>query len=241
MKAPSDRSSQVSSAQLDANRSNAQLSTGPRSETGKRVASLNAVKTGLTGRTVLLPSDDAAAYQQHVESFFRDHDPQDERQYEVVQGLADTRWRLDRIPALEMAILARGRVQLAEQFSEFDPHTAAMLVDAETAIVYERQIRNLQLQERRLRRQYQEMILELRQMKSERILKTSKYKPVPDQVAKPQILPANGFEFSKMLPEPGKLPEPAKRTGEPTLPVMKKGIDAPDPLQPSLPGKNRAA
>jgi hypothetical protein len=39
---------------------NAQLSTGPRSAEGKAV-SMNAVKTGLTGRTVLLPSDDAEA------------------------------------------------------------------------------------------------------------------------------------------------------------------------------------
>src|SRR5947209_14033611 len=75
-------------AQLAANRANSQLSTGPRSETGKRIASLNAVKTGLTGRTVLLPSDDAVAYQQHVQSFFEHHKPQSDREYEVVQSLA---------------------------------------------------------------------------------------------------------------------------------------------------------
>lgn len=235
MKTPSDSPSQISTAQLAANRSNAQLSTGPRSETGKRVASLNAVKTGLTGRTVLLPSDDAAAYQQHVESFFRDHEPQDERQYEIVQSLADTRWRLDRIPALEMAILARGRVQFAEQFSEFDPHTAATLVDAETAIVYERQLRNLQLQERRLRRQYQDILLELHQLKSQRIFRSSKHKPVPDQVAKPQILPANGFEFSKTQQDS------SKRIDEPSLPAKPRRIDSAGALESLLPGKKLVA
>ncbi len=45
----------VSDAQLAANRANAQLSTGPRSQTGLTASALNAVKTGLTGRTVLLP------------------------------------------------------------------------------------------------------------------------------------------------------------------------------------------
>ncbi|MGA8598820.1 MAG: hypothetical protein WB676_29225 [Bryobacteraceae bacterium] len=49
-------------AQIAANQANAQLSTGPTSETGKAKSSLNAVKTGLTGRTVLLPGDDAAIY-----------------------------------------------------------------------------------------------------------------------------------------------------------------------------------
>ncbi|MDQ2776281.1 MAG: hypothetical protein M3Y57_15390, partial [Acidobacteriota bacterium] len=48
-----------------ANRRNCQLSTGPTSETGKANSSLNALKTGLTGRTVLLPAEDAAAYAAH--------------------------------------------------------------------------------------------------------------------------------------------------------------------------------
>jgi len=42
------------SAQITANQKNAQLSTGPTSPDGKAKSSLNAVKTGLTGRTVLL-------------------------------------------------------------------------------------------------------------------------------------------------------------------------------------------
>jgi hypothetical protein len=142
-RAPERQPDSISDAQLAANRANSQLSTGPRSETGKRIASLNAVKTGLTGRTVLLPSDDALSYQQHVQSFFEHHKPQSDREYEVVQSLADTRWRLERIPALEMAIFARGRVQFAEHFPQYDAQTAAMLADAETAVTYERQLRNL--------------------------------------------------------------------------------------------------
>ena len=51
-----------SAAQIDANRLNAQSSTGPKTEEGKRVTSLNALKTALTGQIVLLPSDDTALY-----------------------------------------------------------------------------------------------------------------------------------------------------------------------------------
>jgi hypothetical protein len=36
-------------------------------------------------------------------------DPQTDREYEVVQSLSDTQWRLQRIPALEMAIVGRWR------------------------------------------------------------------------------------------------------------------------------------
>ncbi len=53
-------------AQIAANEKNAQLSSGPVSPEGKKVSSHNAVKTGLTGQTVLLPSDNVAAYEAHV-------------------------------------------------------------------------------------------------------------------------------------------------------------------------------
>ena len=64
-----------SAAKIAANQRNAQLSTGPTSETGKSKSSLNAVKTGLTGHTVLLPSDDAAAYEAHVAQFLKRYQP----------------------------------------------------------------------------------------------------------------------------------------------------------------------
>src|SRR5881398_1911440 len=93
-------------AQIEANRANAQLSTGPTSETGKAKSSLNAVKTGLTGRTVLLPSDDAAVYEAeaHVAEFMKRLAPVGEDEQNLAQSLADTEWRLFRIPALELGI-----------------------------------------------------------------------------------------------------------------------------------------
>ncbi|HEX4770620.1 MAG TPA: hypothetical protein VH351_07315 [Bryobacteraceae bacterium] len=127
--------SSVSSAQLAANRANAQLSTGPVTATGKRVSSLNAVKTGLTGQTVLLPSDDAALYERHVKRFVADHQPESDRESELVQSLTDAQWRLNRLPGLEMAIFARGRVQFAEKYADYDNTLAAALTDAETLVV----------------------------------------------------------------------------------------------------------
>jgi len=57
---------ETSEAQLAANRANAQFSSGPKTEQGKLVSSHNALKTGLTGRTIVLPTDDVAAYQSLV-------------------------------------------------------------------------------------------------------------------------------------------------------------------------------
>ncbi len=85
-------------AQIAANRLNSQLSTGPTSPTGKATSSLNAVKTGLTGRTVLLSSEDAAAYSAHVVRFEAQWQPATDPERSLVQALADTEWRLLRIP-----------------------------------------------------------------------------------------------------------------------------------------------
>ena len=52
----------VSDAQRAANKANAQKSHGAVTPEGRLKSSLNAVKTGLTGQTVLLPTDDAKAY-----------------------------------------------------------------------------------------------------------------------------------------------------------------------------------
>jgi hypothetical protein len=60
--APTGRPETISDARLNANRANSQFSTGPKTEEGKAKSSLNAVKTGLTGRTVFLPTDDIHAY-----------------------------------------------------------------------------------------------------------------------------------------------------------------------------------
>jgi hypothetical protein len=104
-------------AQIAANQANALLSTGPRTEGGKAKSSLNAVKTGLTGRTVLLPSEDAALYQQHVARFVQQYEPVGDEEQTLVQSLADTQWRLLRIPSLEAGIYALGRLEFAELFA----------------------------------------------------------------------------------------------------------------------------
>ena len=183
-------SSEISEAQLAANRQNALLSTGPKTPEGKAKSSLNAVKTGLTGRTVLLPTEDAELYGHHVDGLFREWNPANEREAELVQRLADTRWRVARIPGLEAAIYALARIEFAGQFSDYPAAEAAALIQAHTFLVYQKQLNNLSIQESRLNRQLDRDTKELRQLQSER---KAAEKPVTP--AKPRT---NGFEFSTL-------------------------------------------
>ena len=142
---PQSLESRSSEQRLAANRANAQLSTGPTSPEGKAKSSLNAVKTGLTGRTVLLSSDDAALYTEHCLRFAISFQPVGPEESALVQSLADTEWRLQRIPALEMAIYALGRSRFAERYETEDPALRPGLIELETYLAYEKQLRNLHL------------------------------------------------------------------------------------------------
>ena len=162
--------------QLTANRANAQLSSGPTSPEGKAKISHNALKTGLTGRTVLLPSDDVAAYQAHVERIFQQFAPESGDEKRLVQSLADTLWRLERIPALEAGIYAIGRRALAHEFAdESDATVRKALIEAQVFLTYRRDLNNLSIQETRLRRQYERDEAELKRLVTERTAARQKH------------------------------------------------------------------
>ena len=118
----------ASAAQIAASRVNGALSHGPASEQGKATSSLNALKTGLTGRTVLLPSEDAALYEAHLAQFQQRYQPVGDQELALVQSLADTEWRLARIPSLELAIYALGRMEFADLFPEYDEDSRKVLI-----------------------------------------------------------------------------------------------------------------
>ncbi len=193
----------ISAAQLAANRANAQLSTGPRSPETKAKTSLNAVKTALTGRTVLLPTDDAAEYQRYLAAYEKELAPVGQRESDLVQSIIDTVWRLRRIPGLETAIFARGYLEFENAFDAHGVSLRPGLIELEIFLKYEKQIRNLQLQDARLSRRREKEMAELRQLQQER---KSKELAALETAARHYFLakknntaftlPENGFEFS---------------------------------------------
>jgi hypothetical protein len=209
VKAAKKEAHQVSEIQLTANQENAQLSTGPKTEAGKAISSMNArdepailseaknqkIATGLTGRTVLLPSDDVAAYQTHLTVYENEFQPIGLRERELVQSIADTQWRLQRIPGLEMAIYAKGRDEFADQFNELAPEVRNARIDLETTLHYQKPLRNLQLQESRLRRQREKDMAELKALQAER--QAAELEAFEQRVFSKQSSPKeNGFVFS---------------------------------------------
>jgi len=165
-----------------ANRRNARHSTGPRTDSGKQRSSLNALRHGLTAASAVLPSEDQAAYDAHRRGFFDEYQPATPTETQLVIEVADTAWRLNRIPSLEAALLSQ------------DPNPQTLIP----------QLAALGLHSQRLSRQFQKAVDHLREIQSERrhdqerelrdaaaLLELHKHKGVPWEPAD------HGFVFSK--------------------------------------------
>jgi len=183
--APIDRSS--------INRANAKHSTGPRTEAGKQRSALNALTHGLTCRTAVLPSEDPAAYERHRRQFQEEYRPATPTEAQLVHELADTSWRLNRIPLLEADLLSRAQSPtLSPEPPAFD------IVDAHRALA------TLGLHGQRLSRQFHKTLEHLSQIQLER--REREYRDLKDAAAivllhKQKGIPydpaQDGFVFSK--------------------------------------------
>ena len=101
--------SEISPAQLAANRANAALSSGPTTEEGKKRSSLNATRHGLAARAVVLPREGQNEYLAFSKKIIHDLDPGNTVERELAQLIADQQWRLKRAAAIENAMMGIGR------------------------------------------------------------------------------------------------------------------------------------
>jgi hypothetical protein len=146
---------------VEINRENAQHSTGPRTEAGKQRSSLNALRHGLTGQIVVMPSEDLQAYQSHLKSFTDEYHPEGATEANLVQALADASWRLNRVAALETNVLILGITQ------ECDPIAGALAI-ASALESQSKALANLSMHSQRLSRQFERTVIQLRDLQKTR-------------------------------------------------------------------------
>jgi hypothetical protein len=100
--------------QIEANRRNAQLSTGPVTEEGKRRSRQNALRHGLTAETVIDALEDAEDYAAFEMAITADYDAQSAVERELVLRLASLLWRLRRATAIESGLFKIQAKQLLQ-------------------------------------------------------------------------------------------------------------------------------
>lgn len=176
--------------QLEANRRNAQRSTGPRTPEGKARSSRNNFRHGLTGQIILMPDDEREAHDAYCQELIDSLRPETPMERDLARSIAEDSWRLTRIFALETNMFAlghgneRGEIRIA-------------LADARTFMDNAAKFNLLSLYEQRINRNRERSIAFLRQLQAER---KSQQAQAPARANPPVVaIPAarkNGFVFS---------------------------------------------
>jgi hypothetical protein len=91
--------------QINANRLNAQKSTGPKTPEGKAKVAQNAVTHGLTAFRPVLANENPEEYTLFRDDFIRRHTPIGILEESLAHRAADTLWRLQRAQDYETAVL----------------------------------------------------------------------------------------------------------------------------------------
>jgi len=126
-----------SDRKVAANRRNAQKSTGPRTLSGKAIASMNALKHGLCARKPLIPGENEADFVRFTSEWVDELRPAGPRESMCAEQAILAAWQLRRVPQLEAGLLSQYMNQDGkhpftmsakgyQQLSRLDRHQAAL-------------------------------------------------------------------------------------------------------------------
>ncbi len=126
-----------SQAKIDANRNNAQKSTGPRTPSGKAIASMNAVKHGLCSRKPIIPGEHEADFTRFTSEWVSELRPFGAHERLLAEQIIMAAWQIRRVPQLEAGLLTQHMqpdgphpfamsAEAYQQLSRLDRHQAAL-------------------------------------------------------------------------------------------------------------------
>jgi hypothetical protein len=184
----------ISEKQLEANRRNAQNSTGPKSPEGKSNSSRNNLRHGLTGHISLLPTEDREAHDAFCKELIEDFHPGTAVERQLAQSIAEDFWRLNRVPAMENNIFALGHTNERSEIR-------IALANARTFLTQANQFSLLTIYEQRINRNVQRNLKLLRELQAERKAQRQEVvEPAVEEAraaaATPLPINKNGFVFS---------------------------------------------
>jgi len=199
----------VSERRIEANRRNAQLSTGPRSEAGRARSSMNALRHGITGQVSIMTTEDRAAHDKFIQELIDRLRPEDPLELQFASLIAEDFWRLQRIRAVENDMFALGNFSEAADIDVEHPEVHTSLTRARTFLDRSKDFERLTLYEQRINRaieknrcQLEELQADRKRQRQEALDQACLLSQVPADEEHPQgINPApgtaeNGFVFS---------------------------------------------
>ena len=96
----------ISPKRVEANRRNAQHSTGPKTEEGKKVTRLNACRHFLTAQVSILPPAEREVVEAFCAPLVANLAPGNDFERQLARAIAEAQWRLNRARAMEETFFA---------------------------------------------------------------------------------------------------------------------------------------
>ena len=98
----------VSRKQLEANKTNALRSTGPKTASGKAKSRGNAWKHGLTAKSLIIGDERPSQLARLAADLEAHYRPANSMQHALVDQIAALMWRLRLVPVFEAAVINKG-------------------------------------------------------------------------------------------------------------------------------------
>jgi hypothetical protein len=99
----------TSNLQIEANRRNSQLSTGPRTAEGRRTSSKNALKHGLTAQHVTVFDETEADFRRFHRQLLQVLRPEGAMEAQLAERAVICAWRLRRVYRIETGMFSKAR------------------------------------------------------------------------------------------------------------------------------------
>ena len=158
----------ISEKQLEANRRNAEKSTGPRTAEGKAISSRNACRHNLTGQVTVMTDEDRVALEKFSTGIIASLAPETAMERQLAHAIAQASWRLNRMCAVEDNIFALGFPGPEADFDANHPQVHAALTQARVFLENPKQFQLLTLYAQRTNRDIEKNMKLLKQLQSER-------------------------------------------------------------------------
>jgi hypothetical protein len=184
----------ISEKQLEANRNNALLSTGAKTDDGRKRSRMNALRHGITGQVTTMTDEDRAAHDKLSKALLANLAPDGAMEIQLAQRIATDSWRLNRIAAIEDNLFALGLHENGGKLCPEHEQIDAALTTARVFTLESKQLQLLTLYEQRINRSIQKNLAILQQLQAER--KAQREVEMKEAAALLKLSEMRGLEYS---------------------------------------------
>jgi hypothetical protein len=121
---------------IDSARANGAKSRGPITEQGRKTSSMNALKHGLTAKTVVLSNENDDEYTVLLESYVNDLQPTSPVEMDLVTEMANAKWQQRRLSNIESELfeqyMEKSKNPESDSHNATVEHTAAFRIMSES-------------------------------------------------------------------------------------------------------------